>query len=480
MNAMKIRLAFRLAVFGFCAAAISLPAAGAAARPPNVLLILSDDHGYGDLGCFGNPQILTPNLDKLAKEGVRLTSFYVAWPACGPSRAALLTGRYPQRNGIFVNIRNNEVNYGHKFTEAQYKTSPEMILGMDLREITIAQVLKTAGYRTGVFGKWDGGRARRFLPLQRGFDDFYGFANTGIDYWTHERYGIHSMFRGNERTREDTGTYLTHLEGREAVRFLKESAQRNQPFFLYLPTFAPHGASNLDKSGIRPPKKYLELYPKDTPREKLEHMAVITAMDEMVGNVLRTLDEIGQADNTLVIFFTDNGGPNPGRRSNNGPLREGKSSLFEGGIRVPFIARWPGRIPAGTVSDAFVTSLEVFPTLLKITGAPRPDAILDGFDMMPVLRGEGPSPRTEMFWLHEHGASDRVQRAARIGTWKWVDSRINGVNRGGLFDLSTDIGEKNDLSAKNSELVESIKARYEAWHWEMENAVEPRGPFRNY
>ena len=209
-------------------------------------------------------------------------------------------------------------------------------------------------------------------------------------------------------------------------------------------------------------------------------MAAVSAMDEMVGHLLRTLDEVGKADDTLVIFFSDNGGVGPGRRADNGPLREGKSSLFEGGIRVPFVARWPGRIPAGTVSDAFLTSLEIFPTLLKVAGATRPDAILDGFDMMPVLRGQGASPRNEMFWLHEHGASDRVQQAARIGTWKWVHSRVDGEERGGLFNLASDIGEQNDLSARNPEMLAMLKARYEAWQWEMDHAIEPRGPFRNY
>jgi arylsulfatase A-like enzyme len=381
---------------------------------------------------------------------------------------------------MVVNIRNNEVNYGHRFTEAQYKTSAEAILGMDLREITIAEVLKAAGYSTGVFGKWDGGRARRFLPLQRGFDDFYGFANTAIDYYTHERYGIHSVFRGNERTKADQNTYFTYLEGREATRFLRENSGRKKPFFLYVPTSSPHGAANLDVKGIRPPSKFVERYSDKLPFDLRDHMAAVTGMDEMVGDILRVLDESGQAKNTLVIFFSDNGGTGPGKRANNGPLREGKSSVFEGGIRVPFIARWPGHIPAGTVSDAFITSLDLFPTFIALAGAPRPDVILDGFDIMAVLRGQAESPRKEMFWLHEHGANDIVQRAARVGQWKWVEAHRNGQVKGGLFDLSVDIGEKHDLSRDKPEILKKVKARYDAWDWEMNHLLEPHGPFRDF
>jgi arylsulfatase A-like enzyme len=455
-------------------------AASPAAPRPNILLIVSDDQGYADLGCFGNKEIITPNLDALAKQGLRMTSFYVAWPACGPSRASFLTGRYPQRNGMTVNIRNNETDLGHRFTEEQFKTSPEAILGMDLREVTIADLLKAAGYRNGVFGKWDGGRARRFLPLQRGFHDFYGFASTGIDYWTHERVGIHSMFRGNERTKEDQGTYCTFLEGREAARFIRENAGKKDPFFLYVPTNSPHGASNGKKNGIRPPKKYVDQYSDSLSFDKRDHMAAVTGMDDMVGGVLRALDESGQANNTLVIFFSDNGGTAPGKRANNDPLRDGKSSVFEGGVRVPFIARWPGQIKPGSVSDEFVTSLDLLPTFINLAGAPRPDKILDGFDIMPVLRGEGKSPRQEMFWLHEHGANDIVQRAARVGNWKWVEARRNKKEAGGLFDLSTDIGEKHDLSKEKPEILKMVKARYDAWDWEMNHLLEPHGPFREF
>jgi len=455
------------AVFVLAVAAGAQPAGQ---RPPNIVLIVSDDQGYGDLGCFGSDVVKSPHIDRLAREGVRLTSYYVGWPACGPSRGAFMTGRYPQRNGIFENIRNMRVNDGHRYTEEEYATSPEMTLGMDLREVTIPILLKRAGYRNGVFGKWDSGRARRFMPLQRGFDDFYGFSNTGIDYWTHERYGIHSIFRGNERTKEDQGTYFTDLVRREALRFLRESAGQ-QPFFLYVPFFAPHGASNLERTGIRPPKKYLDLYDESLPRNRREYLAAITCMDEVVGDILGALQTKGVADNTLVVFFSDNGGVGPGRTSDNGPLRAGKGTMFEGGIRVPFIARWPGRIPAGTVSNEFLTSLELLPTLVKIAGAPKPDVTLDGFDMMPILRGEAKSPRTEMFWERLSAG-----RGARVGNWKWVEMKEGG----GLFDLAADLGEKNDLSAQRPDMLKLLQERFAAWAWEMDHALEPRGPFRNY
>ena len=167
------------------------------AAPPNILLIVSDDQGYRDLGCFGSDEVITPSLDRLAKGGVKLTSFYVAWPACTPSRGALLTGRYPQRNGIYDMIRNEAPDYGYKYNPGEYDATFERVGGMDTREILLPQVLKQAHYTSGIFGKWDLGVHKRFLPLARGFDDFYGFVNTGIDYYTHERYGVPSMYRDN-------------------------------------------------------------------------------------------------------------------------------------------------------------------------------------------------------------------------------------------------------------------------------------------
>jgi arylsulfatase A len=213
-------------------------------RPPNILMIVSDDQGYRDVGCFGSDLVKTPNLDRLAEGGVCLTSFYVTWPACTPSRGGLLTGRYPQRNGVYDMIRNEAPDYGYEYPPAEYAVSFERIGGMDTRERLLPKLLKAGGYTSGIYGKWDLGLHKRFLPLARGFDDFYGFCNTGIDYYTHERYGVPSMFRINDPTVEDRGTYCTYLFQREAVSFIKQN--HDKPFFLYVPFNAPHSASNLD------------------------------------------------------------------------------------------------------------------------------------------------------------------------------------------------------------------------------------------
>src|SRR5689334_19721360 len=206
------------------AALLPLAAQNRAQRRPNILLIIADDLGYADLGCYGNTTIHTPHIDRIAAEGMRFTDFTVSWPACTPSRGSILTGRYPQRNGLYDMIRNQEVNWKFQFDEETYALSPEMTLGLDKRETTIGQVMRAAGYSTHLVGKWDSGRARRFLPLQRGFDSFYGFANTGVDYYTHERYGVPSLFRNNDRIQEDG--HLTDLFRREALRIIDENRGR--------------------------------------------------------------------------------------------------------------------------------------------------------------------------------------------------------------------------------------------------------------
>lgn len=467
---------------------IWLPLFLTAATVPNVLLIVSDDQGYRDLGCFGSDEVKTPHLDRLAKGGIKLTSFYVAWPACTPSRGALLTGRYPQRNGIYDMIRNEAPDYGYQYKPGEYEATFERIGGMDTREVLLPQVLKKAGYVSGIFGKWDLGVHKRFLPLARGFDDFYGFVNTGIDYYTHERYGVPSMYRNNQPTTADKGTYCTDLFEREAVRFLKDNLQK--PFFLYVPFNAPHGASNLDpiiRGGSQAPEKYKDMYPKlqaqlgtqertrygktftvpNRAARRLEFVGSITAMDAVIGKLLDLLDKYKIANNTLVIFFSDNGG---GGAANNKPLRGAKGQMFEGGIRVPCIVRWPGKIPASTTTDEFLTSLEIFPMLCSASGTALPENVkLDGFDMLSVLQGIKKSTRREMFWQR------RNDKGARVGNWKWVES-----SRGtGLFDLRTDISEKRDLSKEKPDILKRVKARFADWTRQMK-AAEPRGPFRDY
>ena len=455
----------------------AMPCSLMAAEPkvpdrPNIILIMVDDLGYGELGCYGNTDIKTPNIDRLADEGIRMMDFCVAGAVCTPSRSALLTGRYPQRNGLYDLIRNNEINYGHKFNEIEYAISPEMTLGLDLREITIAQLLQNAGYATGIVGKWDSGRARRFMPLQRGFDSFYGFSNTGIDYWTHERYGVPSMFRGNERIKEEG--YATNLFRREAVRFIKENKDR--PFFLYVAFNSPHSASNLHKDKVQAPENYIRIYGDPPGTKKMRHLANITCMDDAVGEILNTLDEFDLGKNTLVIFTSDHGA---GSIGNNGPLRGGKGQLYEGGIRVPFIARWPGQIPDNSVSHEFCSMMDLFPTFLTVAGEnPPSDIKLDGYNILPVLTEGRKAARNEHFWEWH----DKL--AARSGNWKWVretDSKRAAASDevGELYDLSNDIGEQRNLASERPDVLKEMKAKWNAWKKEMDEA-EPRGPFRNY
>ncbi|QXD25437.1 sulfatase-like hydrolase/transferase [Opitutia bacterium ISCC 51] len=462
----------------------------AQAERPNILLIVSDDQGYNDLGLI-NSEIITPSLDRLAREGTRLTSFYVAWPACTPSRGAFLSGRYPQRNGIYDMIRNEAPDYGYKYPSwDKYNVTWERIGGMDTREILLPAILKPQGYVSGIYGKWDLGISKRFLPLAKGFDDFFGLVNTGIDYYTHERYGVHSMYRNNERTEEDRGVYATYLFEREALRFLDEQSGED-PFFLYVPFNAPHGSSALDpkiRGTVQAPPEFEAMYPEvdelytmgerygektlvsSKQKRYRDYRAATTCMDASIGKLLDKLDEKGLAENTIVIFFADNGGSGG---ADNYPLRGNKSQTWDGGVRVLSLVRWPaGGIPAGAVNDAFLSSMELFPSLASVTGAQRPEGvILDGFDWWSTLRGETESPRTMLFWKRQN------RLGARVNNWKWVD--MEGTS-GGLFDLSKDIGEKHDLSKERPEILAMVKAEFDAWYQETMIDAEPRGPFKDF
>ncbi|MEC5126313.1 sulfatase-like hydrolase/transferase [Verrucomicrobiales bacterium BCK34] len=472
----------------FLIALLTLSAQGESKRP-NILLIVSDDQGYNDLGVLGNG-IITPALDRLAAEGTRLTNFYVAWPACTPSRASLLTGRYPQRNGIYDMIRNEAPDYGYKYKPGEYDVTFERIGGMDLREKFIPDLLPST-YKSAIYGKWDLGTLKRFLPTSRGFDDFYGFVNTGVDYFTHERYGVHSMYRNLELTTEDTGTYCTYLFEREALRFLEDHSGKD-PFFLYVPFNAPHNSSALEpeiRTSVQAPDKYKKMYPPVDPEfqeieeykyggaakvvtkeaRQRDYRASVTCMDESIGKMLTLLDEKGIADDTIVVFFSDNGGSGG---ADNAPLRGRKAQTWEGGIRVPCIVRWSeGKIPAGTENDAFLSSLELAPSFAAATNHELPEnLIIDGYNWWPTLRGETESPRTEMFWKRRH------QLGARVGDWKWT---FMSEKQQGLYNLAEDIGEKNDLSEEHPEKLAALKTAFDQWLKTMEEA-EPRGPFRDF
>jgi arylsulfatase A-like enzyme len=289
------------------------------------------------------------------------------------------------------------------------------------------------------------------------------------------------MFSGNSRTEEDKGTYVTDLFKREALGFVRAHSSGDQPFLLYLCFTAPHGASSFgpltkdhefkENVGVQAPEKFVALYHGKTKNDKFaRYFGAVTCMDEAIGDLLATLKERGQENNTLIFFLSDNGGAG---NDGNAPLKGTKSTMWEGGLRVPFIAWWPGHFPAGKITDEFLTSLELFPTLCAATGAkPPPEIKLDGFDMAPVLRGDKQSPRQEMFWQR------RNDKAARVGNWKWIDGARDGKG-GGLFDLSTDIGETHDLSNEKRDVLVMVKARFAAWRKEMDES-EPRGPFRDY
>jgi arylsulfatase A-like enzyme len=471
--------------------AIALPSGVArAAEPPNILLIVSDDQGYNDLGALGNG-IITPSLDRIAGEGTRLTNFYVAWPACTPSRGALLTGRYPQRNGVYDMIRNEAPDYGYEYSPEEYAVTFERIGGMDEREILLPQILKSRGMNSGIYGKWDLGSLRRYLPTSRGFDDFYGFVNTGIDYYTHERYGVPSMYRNLQPTTEDRGVYCTDLFRREALRFLDAHAGV-EPFFLYVPFNAPHNSSSLNptiRSSVQAPERFKAMYPavaqetREVEQYKYggsaevttaearqrDYRAAVTCMDEAIGQMLDLLEQRQVLDNTIVIFFSDNGGSGG---ADNAPLRGRKGQTWEGGIRVPCLVRWlDGGVPQGAVNDAFLSSLELVPSLAVATESPLPPGVkLDGYNWWPVLCDQQPSPRKEMFWKR------RGTWAARVGRWKWVHM---GDGVGGLFDLQNDVAEKKDLSEQRPELLRQVQARFQNWLQAMA-ASAPRGPFRDY
>lgn len=419
---------------------------------PNIVVILADDMGWGDVGWHGS-EIKTPNLDGLAASGAKLEQFYVQ-PLCSPTRAAFVTGRYPMRHGLQVGVVRPWAQYG-----------------LPLDERTLPQALKEAGYETAISGKWHLGHFRpEYLPTRRGFDHQYGHYNGALDYNTHDRDGGHDWHRDDKESRDEG--YSTHLVAKEAARLVAEHDPA-RPLFLYVPFNAVHAPHQV-------PEKYKEPY-KDLPEPRRTYAGMLAALDEGVGEIKAAIDAKGLAENTLIVFSSDNGGPNPGKVTSNGPLRGAKGTLFEGGTRVAAFATWPGRIPAGSTVNAPLHIVDLYPTFLKLAGAKLDQAHpLDGRDAWAAIARGGPSPHDAILL----NATPR-NGAIRVGDWKLIVGRPAGGGEDGqptpdadtesgrvlLFNLADDPNEKNDLAAKHPEKVAELRTRYEAL---AAQAVPPR------
>ena len=399
-------------------------------QQPNIVVIVSDDQGYADSSCYEHPkEVDTPNIDRLAEEGVRFTNGYASGYVCAPTRAGLMTGRYQQRFGFY--------------------TAPDSRIGMPLKEITVADLLKKEGYATAVIGKWHLGIEPEYHPMKRGFDEFYGFLGHGAhDYFKLGITDEYTSIYRNEKPINDTG-YLTNNLAREAVSFIER--HKNQPFFLYLPFNAVHWP-------LQALQKHIDRFNTGDPNRDI-YLAMLVCMDEAIGRVFGALKRTGADDNTLIFFFSDNGGARK-NLANNGALRDYKHSVYEGGIRVPFIVRWPQKLLKPKVCDEPVISLDVMPTICAAVGVKLPDdRVYDGKNMLPVLRGQSKKPLHEaLFW---YDGTD--QWAVRAGKWKLLSQKGSLE----LYDLSADISEKNDLSKENPHIVKRLQQTYAAWKGQL-------------
>ncbi|MBI5706127.1 MAG: sulfatase [Armatimonadetes bacterium] len=430
MRSLKIAaLAAILTVGGATQPGAAAPAHSKAAAKPNIVLIVADDLGYGELGCYGGKEVPTPNIDSLAKDGVRLTDGYVSCPVCAPTRAGLMTGRYGPRFGF-------ELNPG-----PQQNASSGF--GLPKSEKTLAERLKAEGYATGMVGKWHLGYKDGLTPPDRGFDSFFGFLGGAHNYRRSGQGG--AILRGKEKT---TGAaYLTYAFGREAVGFIE--ANKRHPFFLYLPFNAVHAP-------LQAPTRLAEKTASFPEGKRRTFAGMLMAMDEAVGQVLATLRKSGLDENTLVIFISDNGGPTPQTTSSNGPLRGFKGQTWEGGIRVPMLVRWKEKLPAGKEFREPVIALDIVPTVLGAAGKPiSADEKLDGVNLLPFLTGgDKGAPHDLLYWRFGQ------QYALREGDWKLVTAQ---GTTDALFDLAKDIAEKNNLAADEPTRVRAMKAKWEAW-----------------
>jgi arylsulfatase A-like enzyme len=438
-----------------------------AARKPNVLLIVTDDLGYADIGVHGGKDVPTPNIDALAASGIRCTNGYVSAPYCSPSRAGMLTGRYQTR-------------FGHEFNP---HVGVESMLGLPLDQRTIADLLKTAGYRTSLIGKWHQGFNKDHHPQSRGFDDYFGFLVGGHNYILRKdaepKFGsAHShnlIYRGREVAKVEG--FATDLFTDEAIDFMKRS--KDQPWFLYMAYNAAHTPLEIaDKVKDRIPAPI-----KDPARRG--YLALLLGLDDAIGRLTAHLHATGADKNTLIVFINDNGGSGkkPFLAYNTGvnrPLRGDKGQTLEGGIRVPFFVVWPGTLPAGQTFDRPVIGLDILPTACQLAGVKVPDNV-DGVDLMPYLLGKNKAaPHDALYWRFG------PQKAIRAGDWSLVDWRdFEKKSNSGwqLFDLAKDIGQKTDVAVDHPEVVARLRQSWDRWNaknidplWHGGTTEDPTAP----
>lgn len=404
------------------------------AKPPNILIFLADDLGWADLGFQGSTDIRTPNIDRLAARSIRFTDGHVTASVCSPSRAGLFTGRYQQ-------------NFGHE------ANTPPPDQGMDLNQHTMADAFKKRGYRTGLVGKWHLGNADRFYPTKRGFDYFYGLRGASRSYFfspdREDKPSSTKRIEKNGATVAFDG-YLTDVFGRQAIEFLEDDSET--PFLLVLSFTAPHGPMNATEEDL---KRFKNIGDK----KRRTYAAMIWAMDRAIGRVLDSLDESGRTENTIVWFLSDNGG-GTGNGSINLPLAGHKGLAFEGGVRVPFLMRWPEKFPAGQVYDGLVSSMDIFATSLFAAGGDVKNSHLDGVDLVPFLSGnEAGPPHQQLFW-HKLWFS-----AMRDNNWKLIYVKDYGY---ALYDLTQDREEKQNVAAQHTQRVEAMKNQMNIWKSKME------------
>ncbi|SCU74625.1 Sulfatase [Cupriavidus necator] len=417
---------------------------------PNLVFILADDLGYADLGCYGGRTPVSPNLDRLAAEGVRFTDAYANSPVCSPSRFALMTGRYQYRlrGGAEEPMTGRARGQSH--------------LGLPPEHPTLPSLLRAQGYRTALIGKWHLGFPPHFGPLKSGYDEFYGPYGGGVDYFTHcDRSGTHDLYE-NEREVQADG-YLTDIISERAVDWLR-AAPADSPFMLSVHYTAPHWpwetrADQAESERIREAIQHTDGGSVETYQAMLQHM------DEGIGRILDVLASKGLAENTLVVFTSDNGGE---RFSDTWPLSGKKMELLEGGIRVPLIARWPARIPPGGVTAQVAMTMDWCPTTLEAAGIPpAPTHEPDGISLLPCLADPAQASPRKVFWRMKY----RAQRAVRHGNWKYLS--VDGHEY--LFDLSRDARERANLARREPDVLEALRQCYQDWAQGMPDIPEEAG-----